>query len=214
MYKVESYNSRVRTLCKILLLVITSLLLFGCLGATTHIAIKDDGSGSLAISYRVSKLVAYIGAESEDEKHIILPIREADLLSITDSIEDVDLTRHTIRDDDTDILVDATFEFASLEGLVALFTQIDGPVLSFRTEAETTTLSVVIYEGLEKGVDDNVEQMITSFFSDYELTWELSVPSTVVSVNVGETNGSTASYNHNTVELLLSESEIVWEVSW
>ena len=132
MYKVESYNSRVRTLCKILLLVITSLLLFGCLGATTHIAIKDDGSGSLAISYRVSKLVAYIGAESEDEKHIILPIREADLLSITDSIEDVDLTRHTIRDDDTDILVDATFEFASLEGLVALFTQIDGPVLSFR----------------------------------------------------------------------------------
>ena len=187
----------------------------GCLGAETHLTIKNDGTGTLEISYRVSKLVAYLGAESESHRHVILPVREEDLASFADDIEGVDLSRHTFRENDTDILVTARFQFNSLDAIASMFRRLDGPTLTVvQGEDGTTTLSWLLYRGLVEPAGENVKQMVESFFADYSIEWRVSVPSEISYVSDGATDGATALISKNTTDLLLTVEPVTWEIQY
>ena len=191
-----------------------ALLLSGCLGATTSISIGDDGSGEMNIEYRISKLVAYIGAENSPDRYLSIPLTREDVEVVVDEIPGATLIRYDSNDETEDIVISADIEFDNLDALQALFLRIDGPVLEFTVSDGKTSMSLEIYDGLEISADDTISAMIRAFFSDYRLSWELEAPTPISAANGGSFDDRVAEIEYATHDLLLSESAVVWQLEW
>ena len=59
---------------KIAVLCVASLFLLSCVGIDSRLTVRDNGSGTLVLTYRVSQLVADLGLSSSDKGVIPLPL--------------------------------------------------------------------------------------------------------------------------------------------
>ena len=191
------------------------VLLSGCIGVVTSIVIEEDGSGTIDFNYRLSKLIAYIGADDAPERLLTIPVAREDFERALDEIPGAELSRFSQEDETEDVVIDVAIRFSDLETLESLFLRIDGPDLSFsREDSGETRMSLTIYDGLEAPADDTIAEMIRSFFSDYAMEWRVEAPSDIVSSSGGRSESNTAEIDFATHEVLLSESPVVWELEW
>ncbi len=196
-------------------LVSISLTLSGCLGAATRIEIDGDGSGSVEFSYRVSKLVAYIGSASSENRYLSIPLSRREVADLVADLDGIDLDSYSQTDDVEDLVFDVKLSFDTLGALETLFLSLDGPRLDFSVGEEGgTVLALSIYEGLADAPDEAVVEMIEAFFADYELVWTLRAPGKVLSASDGVIDGRTVEVRYETSKVLLSRAPVVWNVSW
>ena len=63
---------------KMAALFIAAVLLTSCIGIDSRLSIREDGSGTLALTYRVSQLVADVGLSETGTSAVPLPLTRAD----------------------------------------------------------------------------------------------------------------------------------------
>jgi hypothetical protein len=201
---------------KIAALCLASVLLVSCVGIDSALTIRDNGSGTLVLTYRVSQLVADLG-DSRSEKGIVpLPLSRSDFeRSLEGAKGKVRLARFDRSENEKDITIRAEIVFESLNAL--------SQVEAFRdAELKTTssgsrhTFSQLIARAPEEPVSEDTLRMIDSFFDGYNLTFAIEVPLPIQANSLGtvSANKRVLTYTTSIKDIERTKSDIVLSLGW
>jgi hypothetical protein len=194
--------------------VVGVLLLSSCIGIRSDIRIREDGSGSLSLSYTVSQFIKNLDA-GRSEKRLPLPVNEEEFRRVAESIEGLRLTDLEQTEDQENVHIRAELEFDSIAALNGLGRQGDLGI-SLETEGATGTFSQLIYAGQEEEISPESLEMIQTFFEGYDLVYSITAPAQVRRHTLGEldSEGRTVTYTTTVPEILQSTEPLVLEVAW
>jgi hypothetical protein len=195
--------------------ILVLLLLFGgCVDLTTRIEINRDGSGRVELGYSVARAVANLGTVEEDNRFYTIPVSEDDFEAAAERVEGLSLVSFRSDEDLDTLSIEATLDFDSVTALSALFNS-SGPGSVEMVESDGTVLfRYVIYGGAGEEIDPESRELIETFFSDNSIELSLEAPGQIEAVNIGDFSGDEARATLAMTDILFSQDQIVWEVSW
>jgi hypothetical protein len=158
-------------------LVFAVCLLFGaCFGIKSDIVIRSNGSGTIALEYRVSEYFSTLGAQGGNETSPPLPLSEEDFKNAADTIDGLKLTGYSNKKDGEDILYRITLEFENFGALVALM---NGPQTGYfdYTEKNDKHILTVVYAPDLMGDDNNMSELLPVIFESYTYNFKMDFPS-------------------------------------
>jgi hypothetical protein len=200
---------------KWLILVLVVVLLSSCIGIESEILFRQDGTGVLTLSYKISQFMKNIDAGRE-EKQLPLPVNEEEFLRTADGIEGLRLTDIDEREDEENVYIQAELEFDSIDAVNALGRA--GEIgISLENQGETNIFRQVIFAGQEgEEITEDSLEMIETFFQGYDLVYAITVPSQVKSHSLGDlsADGRTVTYTITVPEILKASQPLVLEVVW
>ena len=197
------------------IVILTVVLLSSCIGIESEILLRQDGTGVLTLSYKISQFMKNIDAGRE-EKQLPLPVNEEEFVRTAEGIEGLRLTDIDEREDEENVYIRAELEFDSVDAVNALGRA--GQIgISLENQGNTNTFRQVISTG-QKGeeiTEDSLE-MIETFFQGYDLVYAITVPSQVKSHSLGDlsADGRTVTYTVTVPEILKRSQPLVLEVAW
>jgi len=201
---------------KIAVLCAASLLLLSCVGIDSRLTVRDNGSGTLALTYRVSQLIANLGASSSEKGVVPLPLSKSDFeRSLESSNGKVRLTRFNRSENEKDITVSAELSFDSLDALsqVDAFRSQD---LKFGTDGSQRTFSELIARAPGRPVTEDSLRMIDAFFTGYDLTFTIEAPQPIKLNSIGTLSDDkrTLTYSTSIKDLVRAKSDVILSVGW
>ena len=194
--------------------IITVLTLCSCIGLNTRIEINTDGSGEVTLSYRVSRLVLYLGTLDESQRFFAVPVSEKDFEELADRVDGLRLRSFGLEEDSGDVYVDARLEFDDVEALSGLFGITGDSSVTLAQQNGSSRYRHEIVRGYPDGVDADSLEMIETLFRDYEVEFTLTAPRQITSANPGTSSGRTATLEYAVPELVVMRAPLVWEVTW
>jgi hypothetical protein len=197
------------------ILVVVVALLSSCIGIESQITLQNDGSGTLLLNYRVSRLMKNLDVAKSDW-HLPLPVSREDFQRTVDSISGLKLLSLAQREDERDVLIDARLAFTGVQAINSLGKE--GQIeLSLSNEGDLHVFRQQIYRGrgLEQISPESL-QMIQTFFEGYELSYRVTAPAAIKRHSLGELSPDQRSviYKTSVADLLKSGEKQVLEVDW
>jgi len=201
---------------KIAVLCAASLFLISCVGIDSRLTIRDNGSGTLALTYRVSQLVANLGISSSEKGAIPLPLTRSDFeRSLESSKGAVRLTRFDRSENEKDITIIAELSFDSLEALsqVEAFRAQD---IKIGTSGQGRTFSELIARAPGRPVTEESLKMIDAFFSGYDLTFTIEAPRPIQQNSLGTLSDDKRVLKYSTTvkDLVRAKSDVILTFGW
>ncbi len=198
-----------------LIVILTVVLLSSCIGIESEILLRQDGTGVLTLSYKISQFMKNIDAGRE-EKQLPLPVNEEEFVRTAEGIEGLRLTDIDEREDEENVYIRAELEFDSIDAVNALGRA--GQIgISLENQGNTNTFRQVIFAGQEgEEITEDSLEMIETFFQGYDLVYAITVPSQVKSHSLGDlsADGRTVTYTITVPEILKASQPLVLEVAW
>ncbi|TFG61587.1 MAG: hypothetical protein E4H36_10115 [Spirochaetales bacterium] len=200
---------------KICLFLLLPLLFFSCLGVQSEIDLNDDGSGTLALTYRVSQMVVNLGTYSGEKSVIPLPLNEADFRNTANRIPDIQVTSFSRKETAEDVIIQTRLNFSTAAGLSAFFAA-SGNVINFSSSGGQALWKQTIYVKPQETISLDTVNLMKELFKDYEFSLVLKTPKPVISANIGviSANGREVLFKQSIPEILGADKDIVWEITW
>lgn len=201
---------------KIVVLCLASVVLMSCVGIDSKLTIRDDGSGTLRLDYRVSQLVSDLGTTSSEKGVVPLPLARADFeRSLQASNGKVRLTRFRRTENEKDITISAELAFDSIDALAQTEAFRDAE-LKFSAEGGRHTFTQVIAHAPTQPVTDDTLRMIDAFFDGYNLTFVIEAPQRMGESALGSLSADrkTLTYTTSVKDVMRTKSDIVLSASW
>jgi hypothetical protein len=201
---------------KIALLCLSTILLASCVGIDSRMTIHDNGSGILALTYKVSQLAADLGTSSSGKSAIPLPISRADFdRSLAAANGKVRLTQFSRTENEKDVTIHAELSFDSLEALAQLDAFKDAELKS-TTNGSRRSLSQVVAKVPPEPLTEDTKRMIDSLFSGYDIALTVETPRPIQSSSLGTVSPDkrTLTYKASVRDVMTTTSDIVLELSW
>lgn len=198
-----------------ILSVLTGFLSVSCIDSDARITVNADGSGTVDLNYTVSPLVMNLGKLGEDDPVVPLPVSQEDFIRTARGIAGLELGNYSTREDEDGINITAQLDFLSPEALNEFIATEEGEFSL--TEADgTTRLRYVIYDAPEVELSEEGMNLARDFFSDSILRFTLETPADVLNSSLGTVSGDrrTVTVELNTAELVIDNTDVIWEVSW
>ncbi len=197
------------------IVILTVVLLSSCIGIKSEILLRQDGTGVLTLSYKISQFMKNIDAGRE-EKQLPLPVNEEEFVRTAEGIEGLRLTDIDEREDEENVYIRAELEFDSVDAVNALGRA--GQIgISLENQGNTNTFRQVIFAGQEgEEITEDSLEMIETFFQGYDLVYAITVPSQVKSHSLGDLSedGRTVTYTITVPEILKASQPLVLQVAW
>ena len=209
---------------KLFLLLGVAILLSSCIGIKSSVLFNRDGTGTINMEYRISKMLTEMG---EGDADMPLPVSEEELKNALSGHPNLTLKKVSQREDDNDVYITSEIQFQK----ISEFTDIESfgqMPMSLEAEGGEYVFRQIISEGnepageTEEGESDTEEmdaaskEMMAAFFEGYELSFEVSAPTEVTYHSHGElsANRKTVTYSIPLLEMDALEEETVLEVRW
>jgi hypothetical protein len=201
---------------KIAVLCCAVVVLASCVGVDSKLTIRDNGSGILIFSYRVSQLVADLGDSTSGKGVVPLPLSRGDFeRSLAGAKGRVRLTRFDRSENEKDIIIRAELAFDSLEALsqVEAFHDAD---LKTGTEGARHSFSQLIARAPAEPVTEDTFRMLDAFFDGYQLSFAIETPQPMQTTTLGSlsTDRKSLLYSTTIKDILQTKSDIVLKVTW
>jgi hypothetical protein len=197
-----------RTLLKLVLLLLAAILLAGCLDTATHVSIGADGSGTLSLEYVVDRPVYETGL-FDPAGPLPIPIRRVDFENAAAGIDGLRLTRHRVDSDDEFVTVTARLRFDTTDALVAFFGE---EWLTVTTRGEQTVWRQLLVPSREAGEES---RFLAEDLDGYTMLFEIDPDQPIVSVSGGELVGDDSARVQITLgEIARGTQERYLEVVW
>jgi hypothetical protein len=212
-----SYSSREEMhMHKIATLCVAALLMMSCVGIDSKLSIRENGSGTLSLSYRVSQDVAQLGLSTAGKPVIPLPLSRSDFeRSLSQTNGKVRLTRFDRSENEKDITIKAELSFDSLEALslVDAFRESD---LRPGTDGSHKTLSQVIARASATPLMEESRRMIEALFAGYDLTFTVEAPRPIQSSTLGilSADKKSLTYKTSVKDVLTTKDDLIFSLSW
>jgi hypothetical protein len=201
---------------KIAALCVAALLMVSCVGIDSRLSIRDNGSGTLTLSYRVAQSVADLGLSTAGKPVIPLPISRADFdRSLASTNGKVRLTKFDRSENEKDIMINAELAFDSLEAL----SQVDAfrdSNLKTSSDGSYQSFSQVIGRTLTTPLTDESRRMIDALFTGYDLSFTVETPRPIQQSSLGTLSGDKKSvtYKVSVKDVLETKSDLILSLSW
>ncbi len=196
-------------------LAAAALLLSSCIGIESRLSFRQDGSGVLTLSYKVSQSMRNIDAGRE-QKSLPLPVSRADFERAVFGIPGLRLGAFEQREDEENVHIKATVAFDtpaalnefSRRGAMGLTVSRQGEGFLCRQEISAGRA------GSEVSADSL--EMIRTFFKDYELVFSVGAPVKIRSHSLGELDesGRVLTYRVSVPDVLANAAGQGLEVAW
>ncbi|MEE8440417.1 MAG: hypothetical protein V3S41_01755 [Spirochaetia bacterium] len=196
-----------------LFLLVSGLLLTGCLSVETAIDLNRNGSGRLDIVYEIDEELYGLGVFDDTDNALPVPISRNQFEETVGNIPGLRLRRYRVSEEIGMVTVTARLLFDSVAALNAWYG--GGPTaISVTQEGESTAWRQLLYPG--GGSSGEVGTALAASLDGYRISYRLSPPSTVISAGIGEitNNGRTASVEVGLREIVTAESPLYWVVTW
>jgi len=201
---------------KLVVLCFTVALLSSCIGIDSRLTIRDNGSGTLQLTYRISQLVADLGVSSTGRSAIPLPVSRSDFeRSLAPSNGKVRLTRFDKFEDEKDITIRAEISFDSLDALakVDAFSDAD---LKWGTDGSRRTFSQVVAKTPPQPLSDDSKRMLETLFDGYDLSFVVEAPKPIQDSTLGTLSADkkTLTYKTTIKDVMTTTQDLVMSARW
>ncbi|MCL2229482.1 MAG: hypothetical protein FWC01_00135 [Treponema sp.] len=176
---------------RLVLLPAIAILLNSCLGVSLSIHLNRDGSGRLAMEYRISRTLMEMGQLDGNEAQAIIPAMRGEMESLAGGVPGARLASFSSRETAQDIIISANIEFANTDALAALLTTSSGENISISNNGQSGNIIMTVTNESED-YDADMMKLMRSAFDGYNFTISLDsyAPS---SVSVSNREGASVS---------------------
>lgn len=220
-----------KSLWKSAIILIGILILASCMGAESKIKIKNDGSGNILFTYRISQMLLNMGesegeeseteSESEEKSNsdVPLPITKEDFEKEVEGIEGLTLIDVTQTETEQDLIITAELEFDDVEILSQSEAFAEWPV-TFEKVDDTYVFTQVLSEGTggdsDAAMDEETIQMVESMFAGYEFVFSVEAPSPIKEYQLGELSPDkkTLTYTIPIADMMRIKEKLEFVVKW
>jgi hypothetical protein len=189
-----------------------SFICLSCIGTVSDITLRDNGSGSVKLQYRVAKQLEETGRLDGNAKWLPVPVGRADMERTVRRIEGLKLAAFSSKSEGNDTVYSYTLNFADTGALTAFF----GSSLAISMAEKKFTLA---FPG--DGIGAEMGEMLTESLSGYDFSLTVKFPATpslrwTGSAGPGEfeIRGQTLHYGAPMAALVLLEKSAIMEISW
>jgi len=199
-----------------LLIIIAAVVLSSCIGIDSHLTIRDNGSGTLSLAYRVSQLVVNLGNPVDGKGVVPLPLSRADFeRSLQNANGKVRLLNFGRTEDQKDVIIRAELAFDSLDALARL-EAFRGSDIHLSSDGTHYTFSQLVAKAPQTPVSEDSLRMIDAFFSGYELDFTVQAPQPVTTNTLGTLSDDkkTLTYKTTIRDVVQTKGDIVLSMSW
>ena len=127
----------------LLLCFALTLLLCSCIGVSADITLNQNGSGTIALEYRISNTLDSLGKLDGNERWNTIPVGRADFERTLDRLPEMKLLSFFSKEDERNQIISLKMEFQKLETLLA-FLDASGMRSSLKGNAGSGQLSLVL----------------------------------------------------------------------
>lgn len=201
---------------KLVALCFTLALLSSCIGVDSRLTVRDNGSGTLQLTYRISQLVANLGVSSTGKSAIPLPVSRSDFdRSLAASNGKVRLARFDKSEDEKDITIQAEIAFDSLDSLARIDAFHDAE-LKWGTEGSRRTFSQVVARTPRQPLSDDSRRMLEALFEGYDLTFVVVAPQPITDSTLGTLSADkkTLTYKTTIKDVMTTTQDLVLSARW
>jgi len=196
-------------------LIIVSLS--SCIGVNSNVSIRQNGSGTIQLEYRLSRMFEALGKLDGNEKQLPLPVGRTDFERTVNRVPGLALTAYSTSQDEKDLLVKAELSFTSLDALAG-FLDAAGQSVRLVSDGGNRTMGLVLVRGI-KNVDADLESLVRTVFAGYTIDMRFNFPSTPTVSTVGNigqaaVTGTSARYTSPVTDLVLSSEPVELRLSW
>ena len=209
----------------ILLLCIAAVILNSCLGVSADITIKADGSGRIALTYRVSQTLESIGRLDGNEKLPAVPVSKLDFERTVSRIPGLKLSKYSSKNvrsasGSGDLVTNVTLDFKDSSALLA-FLDSSGSRAALVQTGQGSLLRLNLLDPSETITNPGLLSLLREVSDGYELAITFSLPGNagiemLPSVPAAKlaSNGKKASFSIGMGELLSLKDGAVLEIKW
>ena len=160
---------------KIALLLLPLASFVSCIGVKADISVRADGSGKMAIEYRVSQMAEALGRLDGNQRWQTVPVGRADFERSMARLPGLRLSSFSSKSDGKDVINRAELEFKKVEDLLAFLNPAGKEGLaSFSQDKGKSRLRLIFSEGAADA-DADLLLLVKSMSEGYELSVSLSV---------------------------------------
>ena len=196
-----------------LFLLVTALLLTGCLSVDTAIELNRDGSGRLDIVYEIDTELYKLGVFDDTDNALPVPLSRDQFEDTAKRIPGLRLRRYRVREDIGVVTVTARLLFDSVDALNAWYGAGE-TAISVTKQGDSTVWRQLLYPA--GGSGGEIAAALGDSLEGYRISYRLQPPTRVISAGVGQIsdNRKTASVEISLKEIVTAESASYWAVTW
>jgi hypothetical protein len=201
---------------KLVVLCFIVALLSSCIGIDSRLTIRDNGSGTLQLTYRISQLVADLGVSSTGKPVIPLPVSRPDFeRSLAATNGKVRLTAFDRSENEKDITIRAEISFDSLDALARVDAFHDA-ALTMGTDGPRRTFSQVVARAPKQPLNDDSKRMLDALFDGYDLSFVLVAPQPIQESTLGtlSPDKKTLTYKTTIKDVVSTAQDLVMSARW
>ena len=150
------------------------LLLSSCFGVNADIALNQNGSGTIALEYRINKSLNSLGELDGNERWNTIPVGKADFERTLDRLPGMKLLSFSSKEDGKNLVVSAKMGFSDIHGLLA-FLDASGRRSSLSGGAGSGRMVLTLNEGV-KGKSADLDELLASVCEGYSVKMSFSFP--------------------------------------
>jgi len=210
----------------ILSLCLLALFLSSCLGVSADITIKADGSGKIALEYRVSQALESIGRLDGNEKMPAIPVGRTDFERTISRIPGLKLSKYGVKDirnasGGSDLVTSAVLDFKDTSALLA-FLDSTGSHASMVQEGQGRLLRLTLLDPSDGISNPDLLSLLREVSGNYEFVIILNLPRNAALVTIPASipaaklvsSGRKVSFNIGMGELLTLKDGVALEIRW
>jgi hypothetical protein len=211
---------------RMLLLCLLALVLNSCLGVSADIAINADGSGKIALEYRVSQELESLGRLDGNESRPAVPVGRIDFERTVARIPGLKLSAYSSREvrnpaGGSDLVTKATLDFKDTSALLA-FLDSTGSRAVLVQDGAGSLLRLTVLEPSGPVTDTDLLSLLRQISQGYEFNISFSLPGNAelrmipASVPAAKpvSNGKKVSFSISMGELLSLKEGLGLEIRW
>ena len=210
----------------ILFLCLPAAAFISCLGVSAGITIKADGSGKIALEYRVSQSLESIGRLDGNEKIPAVPVGRLDFERTVSRIPGLRLSKYGSREirgpsGGGDLVTNVTVDFRDTTALLA-FLDGAGSRAALVQEGQGALLRLTLLDPSERISNPDLLSLLREVSGGYEFGISLNLPKnaglTVIPASIPAaklvSSGKKVSFSIGMDELLSLKDGVVLEIRW
>jgi len=160
----------------LLILLIILPLLNSCIGLNLNIQMNKDGSGKLAMEYRISKMLDSLGGLDGNESIPAIPLSKADFEKTIARVPGAKISSFSSTEDKKDKIIKVVVDYKDDQTLLALLDPQLGGNTSLNRQGQNGNLNITL---MDDSIDlsdysEEVIEQVRVFFEGYDITVSFS----------------------------------------
>jgi hypothetical protein len=200
---------------RIVFACLCTALLCSCVSVESRLSIRNDGSGTLSLDYRIPRSLGDLGRTADKDAPVPLPVERTDFQRAIAGVPGVRLARYSRKADDQNVAIHAEISFARLEDLARVPSLRDAG-LSFVAAGGSHTLTQLVASAPESALGAEHLALVDSLSAGSSVTVVIQTPAPMTPGPIGTLSADrrTLTWTASLGELERRTDSVVLTATW